>query len=171
MKKSKSIPTPQPATITAEQLAALSGLTRRRLYQLADENRIPQPTDGKFPMLETITALFTWFQRDGADLQREKLLKVTAERQLKELELAKIQGKFLPKEEVGRACAGVGLKIRAVLTRKLCHDFAIRAEEAAPQEHKSIIRCAAAAIGQNAADDALEHLRQELLQLNPKDKP
>lgn len=171
MKKSKSISPPQPATITAEQLANLSGLTRRRLYQLADENRIPQPTDGHFPMLATITALFAWFQRDGADLQREKLLKVTAERQLKELELAKIQGKYLPKEDVGRACAGLGLKIRAVLTRKLCHDFPISAEQSAPQELKALARTTAHDIGQSAATDALEHLRQELLQLNPKGKP
>ena len=167
----KFIPPPQPATISGEQLAGLCNLTKRRLYQLAEEQKIPPAENGNFPMLTTIRRLFEFYQRDGETLQREKMLKTTAERKLREHELAKIQGKFLPKEEVGRAAAGIGLKIRAVLTRKLCHDFAIRAEEAAPQEHKSIIRCAAAAIGQSAADDALEHLRQELLQLNPKDKP
>jgi hypothetical protein len=83
-----------PATITAEQLAGLSNLTKRRLYQLADEHKIPQPTNGCFPMLETITAMFAYHQRDGADLQREKLLKCTAERKLREQELSIAEGKL-----------------------------------------------------------------------------
>ena len=97
MKKTKSIPPlpGAPATITAEQLAGLSNLTKRRLYQLADEHKIPQPTNGCFPMLETITAMFSYYQRDGADLQREKLLKCTAERKLREHELGVEDGRLM----------------------------------------------------------------------------
>jgi hypothetical protein len=96
MKKPKSMPAlpNAPATITAEQLAGLCNLTKRRLYQLADEHKIPQPTNGCFPMLETITAMFSYYQRDGADLQREKLLKTAAERKLRELELGVSEGKL-----------------------------------------------------------------------------
>src|ERR1035441_1872318 len=89
MKKSKSITTsPTAATISAEQLAGLCNLTKRRLYQLADENKIPQPVNGDFPMLATITALFGYYQRDGESLQREKMLKTSAERKLRAHELA-----------------------------------------------------------------------------------
>jgi len=97
MKKTKSIPIlpNAPAIITAEQLAGLSNLTKRRLYQLADEHKIPQPTNGCFPMLETITAMFSFYQRDGQDLQREKLLKTAAERKLREHELALTDGTLM----------------------------------------------------------------------------
>ena len=96
MKKTKSTPTlpNAPATITAEQLAGLCNLTKRRLYQLADEHKIPQPVNGCFPMLETLTAMFAYYQRDGADLQREKLLKTAAERKLRELELGQLDGRL-----------------------------------------------------------------------------
>lgn len=70
-----------PATITAEQLANLAGLTKRRLYQLAEEKKIPPADNGRFPMVEAIRQLFLFFQRDGEQLSREKLLRATAERQ------------------------------------------------------------------------------------------
>jgi hypothetical protein len=97
MKASKSKPVlpKAPATITAEQLAGLCNLTKRRLYQLADEHKIPQPVNGRFPMLETITFLFSYYQRDGQDLQREKLLKTAAERKLREHELALTDGTLM----------------------------------------------------------------------------
>jgi hypothetical protein len=92
MKKKSAPPTPPPttptvATISIEQLAGLANLTKRRLNQLADDNKIPQPTNGIFPMLATITALFSFYQRDGEEIQREKLKKLTAERKITEQEL------------------------------------------------------------------------------------
>ena len=73
------------AIITAEQLAGLTGLTKRRLYQLADEKKIPPADNGGFPMLETIRQLFAYFQRDGEQLSREKLRLATAARKLSEM--------------------------------------------------------------------------------------
>ncbi len=74
-----------PATITADQLAYLSTLTTRRLYQLAEEKKIPPADNGRFPMVETIRQLFLWFQRDGEALSREKLRLATATRKLAEM--------------------------------------------------------------------------------------
>ena len=107
------------ATISAEQLAALCNLTTRRLYQLADENKIPQPTNGHWPMLATITALFAYYQRDGEQLSKEKLLKTSAERRLREHELGVIQGKFLPLANVQQACVSIGKTLNAGLNRQL----------------------------------------------------
>jgi hypothetical protein len=112
MKKTKTAPTPpapRPAEISAEQLAGLSNLTKRRLYQLADEHKIPQPTNGMFPMLATISALFSFYQRDGADLAREKLLKTSAERRIKERELAALEGTIM-NAAVARATIAAALK-------------------------------------------------------------
>ena len=76
MKKKTPAPTPAPpavAQIPVEQLAQLCNLSKRRLYQLAEENKIPTPANGMFPMLITITQLFGWYQRDGEQLAAERL--------------------------------------------------------------------------------------------------
>lgn len=84
--------------IAGEKLAALANLTKRRLYQLAEQNKIPPATNGQFPMLASITALFAFYQRDGEQIQQEKLLKLTAERKTVELRLAKEKGLMMPVE-------------------------------------------------------------------------
>jgi hypothetical protein len=121
MKKSKSIPTlpNTPATITAEQLAGLSNLTKRRLYQLADEHKIPQPVNGCFPMLETITFLFSYYQRDGQDLQRERLLKIAAERKLREHELALTDGTLIDRAEAERTMSAAMKKYHGLVRSRL----------------------------------------------------
>ena len=126
MKKTKSIPTlpNAPATITAEQLAGLCNLTKRRLYQLADEHKIPQPTNGNFPMLETITAMFAYYQRDGADLAREKLLKTAVERKLREHELATIEGKLVDAKVAQMAVTGAVMAHHSIVKKQMDHDFA-----------------------------------------------
>ena len=73
--------------IHGEKLAALANLTPRRLYQLAKDGKIPPPINGNFPMLASITALFAFYQRDAEEIQKEKLLKLTAERKMQELDL------------------------------------------------------------------------------------
>ncbi len=82
----------------AHAAKSIGNLTKRRLYQLADEHKIPQPTNGCFPMLETITAMFSYYQRDGADLQRERLLKTAADRKLRELELGVADEKLMSRK-------------------------------------------------------------------------
>jgi len=122
MKKTKSIPN-APATITAEQLAGLCNLTKRRLYQLADEHKIPQPTNGCFPMLETITAMFAFYQRDGAELQREKLLKTAAERKLRERELATLEGTLCDTRVAQTAVTGAVMAHHSIVKKQMDREF------------------------------------------------
>ena len=74
-------PAPKPAVamIDATKLAALANLTKRRLYQLAEENKIPSAITGQFPMLETITALFVFYQNSDGEMKAEKLRQVKLE--------------------------------------------------------------------------------------------
>lgn len=97
-KKNSSPTTPTPAipTITAEQLAALTHLTPRRLNQLAQDNKIPPPINGQFTTRATISALFDYYQRDGEEIQKERLLKLTAERKMVEHRLAIEEDRLMP---------------------------------------------------------------------------
>ena len=158
MKKKTATPTPKPATvatISAEQLAGLANLTKRRLYQLAEENRIPQATDGSFPMLATITALFSYYQRDGETLQREKTLKTAAERKLREHQLGIAEKQYMPTADVGRAASNIGATIRTMIIQKISRDFPVQAEKSAPLEMKNTIRQEAAKIGETATSEIL----------------
>jgi hypothetical protein len=100
MKKKKTPDTPPPAPaaamIAADRLAELCNLTPRRLYQLAETGKIPNAANGQFPMLATITALFNFYQRDGEEIQKERLAKLTAERKMTELDLAQAEGAAIP---------------------------------------------------------------------------
>ena len=103
--------------IAAEQLAALANLTKRRLYQLAEEGKIPPATNGQFPMLASIKALFNFYQRDGEEIQKEKLKKLTAERQRLELKLSKEQGRLVETDEAVRQSAEAMAVVFSDMTR------------------------------------------------------
>jgi len=112
MKKKSTPKSPAPAAhapavamIDAEKLAALANLTKRRLYQLANENKLPPPINGQFPMLASIKQLFAFYQRDGEEIQKEKLKKLTAERRMTELKLAKEQGRMMETADGKRQAA------------------------------------------------------------------
>jgi hypothetical protein len=117
--------------IAADRLAELCNLTPRRLYQLAETGKIPPATNGQFPMLAAIAALFNFYQRDGEEIQKERLAKLTAERKMTELKLALEQGNSIPTEDVVEAWSDVVLMMKQRLvntghnlqsTGKLNHD-------------------------------------------------
>jgi hypothetical protein len=105
---------PEPAaTIHAEQLAGLCNLSKRRLYQLAEQNKIPAADNGKFPMLETIKSLFHYYQSDNESLLAVKIQKLQAEAELAEIQLARARGKLLPAEDVRRHFEAVLIALRS----------------------------------------------------------
>jgi phage terminase Nu1 subunit (DNA packaging protein) len=133
MKNKNTTPPPAPAAamIAADRLAELCNLTPRRLYQLAETGKIPPASNGQFPMLATITALFSFYQRDGEEIQKERLAKLTAERKMTELKLALEQGNSIPTEDVFEAWADLIMMMKQRLlsaghnlqsTGKLNHD-------------------------------------------------
>lgn len=97
-----------PNTIDQADLAKLCNLTTRRLNQLAAGGKIPHVVSrGVYPWA-AINALFAYYQRDGEDIQREKLLKLTAERKMKEDDLARGRGLLI---EISEARRQIGVAI------------------------------------------------------------
>jgi tRNA-dihydrouridine synthase len=111
--KTTPAPTPETATIAtiqADQLAGLCNLSRRRLYQLAEEKKIPAASNGKFPMLETIRALFSYYQADGKNLAHQRLEMARACRE--ELKLKKERREVVILARVMDDWADVTLRFR-----------------------------------------------------------
>ena len=104
-----------PAVIAADQLAGLCNLTRRRLYQLAEEKKIPPADNGKYPMLETITALFAYYQTDEKNKNRQRL--EAAQAQLAELKLKREKKLVVPVADVERVATNVIVQLREVILR------------------------------------------------------
>lgn len=104
-----------PAAIAADQLAGLCNLTRRRLYQMAEEKKIPPADNGKFPMLETITALFAYYQADDKSKNRQRL--EAAQAQLAELKLKREKRLVVPLVEVERTWGNVIVQLREEILR------------------------------------------------------
>ena len=94
--------------ITVEKLASLANLTKRRIWQLVEDKHLPPLKEGRLPLPDAITRLFAFYQRDGDELRRERLILCAAQRRLKEQELSFEQGKFILKDEHNAILSGLG---------------------------------------------------------------
>ncbi len=105
------------AKIHELELAALAGVTTRRIRQLAEAGKIPPPVESFFPAFESISKLITHFRTANEELRMEKLAKLTAERKLRELELDEAVKRLIPFALV--ECVWTG--VMRELTTKISH--------------------------------------------------
>lgn len=96
MKKQSQLP----ETVSSQQVETLSGLTARRLRQLADAAKIPQPKDGNWPTVATIKGLIAHYrtQRNTDALNAAKLEKLEAETRLLALTQAEREDKLIDRD-------------------------------------------------------------------------
>jgi hypothetical protein len=92
----------KPNLITGPQLEALTGLTTRRIQQLAAAGKIPPAIDGRWQMTETIKALFAYFRtlREPDELDAARLDKIQTETALLKADLALREGELIPVAEI-----------------------------------------------------------------------
>jgi phage terminase Nu1 subunit (DNA packaging protein) len=105
--------TNDPATIAADQLADLSNLSRRRLYQLAEAGKIPPASNGRFEMLTTIRALFSYYQADDENLLAEKIKLTHEQAEIARIKKENLLRENIPAELVERVWAGTILELRS----------------------------------------------------------
>lgn len=91
-------------TTPGRTIAALAGITTRRLRQLADQGQIPKPVKGAYPTTETLQKLFTYFRENaGGDAKAQRLAQQTrrdkAQADLLELQRRQREGELVTMEE------------------------------------------------------------------------
>lgn len=90
-------------TTPGRTIAALAGITTRRLRQLADQGQIPKPTGGRYPTAETIRRLFVYFREHRGDAKAQRLAQQTrrdkAQADLLELQRRQREGELVTMEE------------------------------------------------------------------------
>lgn len=100
--------------VTDADLASLAGVTPRRIRQLATEGKLARVARNRFKLGPAVQVLLAEAaeNNEGSELQRERLLKLRAERVMAELELAKQTGEVAPLAEIQRVWTARAALIR-----------------------------------------------------------
>jgi phage terminase Nu1 subunit (DNA packaging protein) len=103
-------------SIRSDELCLLTGLTDRRLRQLAQQGFYPPPNRGVYQREETLRGLFRYYkesqERETAALRQEEIGYTRARRRKTELELEQAIGAVVPMECVDFVFANVWLPFR-----------------------------------------------------------
>jgi phage terminase Nu1 subunit (DNA packaging protein) len=93
---------PEESTIGGTQLAELVGVSERRIRQLSDENKCPQPVNGRWPTTATLKALFEHYRtsQEPDKLAEERLRNLTLDADLKEIEKEQQLRNWIPASAV-----------------------------------------------------------------------
>lgn len=122
---------PPETLVTDAELAALVGVSARRIRQLAESGTLERAERGRYQLGPAVRALLEQASGSGSELQRERIRKLRADADLAELELAKQRGEVAPIEEAeavwGRFCGilrtnMMQIPARAVLQLLGCTD-------------------------------------------------
>lgn len=118
---------PAAATITGEQLEVLTGLTDRRLRQLAKAGYYPAPTKGLYQQALTIRGLFKYYREDHHNTNRTlndaKLTKLRADAEMAELKLAEAKRNVIGREAVSHYLRTWIARFDVLLTAEMEHNL------------------------------------------------
>ncbi|MBC8324307.1 MAG: hypothetical protein H8E27_01600, partial [Verrucomicrobia subdivision 3 bacterium] len=105
--------------LSAEKLCQITNLSDQRHRQLAKAGYFPPPIKGIYQLTPALQGVIRYMRdqsaKAGNSLEQEKLKKLTAERQIAELELAKRKGEALDARAVVTAWENIVVTIRQKL--------------------------------------------------------
>jgi hypothetical protein len=84
--------------ISVDELAALSSLSARRIYQLSKEGKLPKIVSAQLPTVESLRMLFQHSFRESEQTRRERLALLKVTRKSAELEFKKEQKKVIERD-------------------------------------------------------------------------
>jgi hypothetical protein len=117
-----------PATITAEYLCGITGLTDRRHRQLAKAGFFPPPINGRYQGAAALVGIIRYqrqqLEKKSDSLRQEQEAYTRAKRELAQEELAQFRGRYVEVAELGPALRNVGCNQRQVLQQKLEQELA-----------------------------------------------
>jgi phage terminase Nu1 subunit (DNA packaging protein) len=99
-------------TVTTGELAALLGVSERRVRQLAELGTLERLERGRYRLGASIRALLDEAGGSGSALNRVRTSKLQAEAEMARLELAKAKGEVAPIDTFARVQAHVATIIR-----------------------------------------------------------
>jgi phage terminase Nu1 subunit (DNA packaging protein) len=114
--------TPAP-TLSAEQMEALTGLTERRLRQLAKAGYFPPPVRAQYQQAATIRGLFKYYREDhnqaAKTLNGAKLTKLKADAEMARIKLAEAKREVIDRDLVANYLKSWVAKLDLLLTAEM----------------------------------------------------
>jgi hypothetical protein len=111
------------ATITAEQLEVVTGLTDRRIRQLAKLGYFPPPKLGVYQQIATIRGLFKYYREDHHNTSRTlndaKLAKLKADAEMARIKVEQARRETIDRHEVSDYLRAWTAKLDLLLTAEL----------------------------------------------------
>jgi hypothetical protein len=113
----------QPGAITSEQLEVLTGLTDRRIRQLAKLGYFPPPKNGVYQQVATIRGLFKYYREDHHNTSRTlndaKLEKLKADAEMSRIKVQQAKREMISREVVADYLHAWAAKLDMLLTAEL----------------------------------------------------
>jgi hypothetical protein len=110
-------------TITGDQIEGLTGLTDRRLRQLAKAGYFPPPERGQYQYAATIRGLFKYYREDHHNTSRTlndaKLSKLKADAEMSKLKVQQARKETIPRQQVSEFLRAWAAKLDLLLTAEL----------------------------------------------------
>jgi len=111
------------STLTGLQLEALTGLTDRRVRQIAKQGYFPAPINGVYQMSVTIRGMFKYYHENRGEklevMQDAKLSKLQAEAEMAQIKLATTKGDVISLPEKIEFMKIFAAKLNQLLIQKL----------------------------------------------------
>jgi hypothetical protein len=111
------------ATLTGDQLEALTGLTDRRIRQLAKAGYFPPPKNGVYQQVATIRGLFKYYREDHHNTSRTlndaKLEKLRADAEMSRIKVQQARRETIDRNEVADYLRAWTAKLDLLLTAEL----------------------------------------------------
>ena len=115
------------ASFSAEQMEGLTGLTERRLRQLAKLGYFPPPERGKYQQVATIRGLFKYYREDhnqaAKTLNGAKLTKLKADAEMAQLKLAEAKRQVIGREIVSNYLRQWVARLDVLFSAELEHNL------------------------------------------------
>ena len=142
--------------VTAPQLAAMLRLSERHTLRLVAEGTLPAGNgSGRYDAAACVPA-YIEKMRDSGDMESEKLAKLKAERQLKEIEVEKARADLVPVAEINDLLNGILSTVRSRLVFYLCNE--------APQRNDGLSASAQAVNNEKLTGEVLDGMRDAITQ-------
>jgi phage terminase Nu1 subunit (DNA packaging protein) len=111
------------STLSADQMEALTGLTERRLRQLAKAGYFPPPVRAQYQQAPTIRGLFKYYREDhnqaAKTLNGAKLTKLKADAEMARIKLAEAKREVIDRDLVANYLKSWVAKLDLLLTAEL----------------------------------------------------
>jgi hypothetical protein len=130
--------------LTWEIFCEWTGLSQRRLQQLAAERFFPPPVGGIYDLEKAVTGMLRYYrelaEKAKGNIMELKQANLEKQNRRLDIEIKKIEGEMIEMRDVDEAFMRIGLLLKAILFAALEQELPAKASGKTPEEIRLIAR-------------------------------